>query len=94
MYQLFQILRVVDLIFYFLTGETEDDAENNKKELRPKRMKNVSGPVEASLRPASAASVTSLTSEDRRDMEDIRRMRDHEGKLTPDSQRSEDNKSQ
>ena len=57
-------------------------------------MKNVSGPAESGLRPASAASVTSLTSEDRRELEDIRRTRDHEGKLTPDSQRSEDNKSQ
>ena len=66
---------------YFL-GETEDDLENNKKELRPKRTKN-----ENSLRPASAASGTSVTSEDRRDAEEgSKRLRDHDGgKQTPDS---------
>ena len=67
---------------YFL-GETEDDLENNKKELRPKRTKNENN----SLRPASAASGTSVTSEDRRDAEEGgKRLRDHDGgKQTPDS---------
>merc|ERR550519_3057044 len=37
-------------------GETEDDLENNKKDIRPKRLKNHSGALDASGRPASAAS--------------------------------------
>ena len=74
-------------------AETEDDLENNKKDARPKRMKNHSGALlDAAGRPASAASVTSITSEDRRDLEDIKRLRDHQdGKQTPDSQKEEKN---
>ena len=82
--------------YYFtVAGETEDDAENNKKELRPKRLKNVSGAAEGSLRPASALSGTSVTSEDRREIEEIRRQqREHDtGKITPDSQKGQDDKS-
>ena len=67
--------------------------ENNKKDVRPKRMKNHSGALlDAAGRPASAASVTSITSDDRRDLEDIKRLRDHQdGKQTPDSQKEEKN---
>ena len=71
----------------FPLGDTEDDLENSKKDLRPKRIK------ESSLRPSSAASGTSVTSEDRRDLEDIKRLRDHDGKVTPDSQKGSDDKS-
>ena len=79
---------IIDLQFSF-KGETEDDSENNKKDLRPKRIKNVSGPGESGLRPASAASVTSVTLEDRRELEDIQWIRETD----PDNQWSEDIKS-
>ena len=72
------------------SGETEDDLENNKKELRPKRNKT------SELRPSSAASGTSVTSEDRRDLrdlEEVKKTRDHDGgKHTPDSQKLLDDK--
>ena len=58
--------------------------ENNKKDIRPKRLKNHSGALDAAGRPASAASVTSITSEDRRDLEEMKRQ-------TPDSQKDEKN---
>ena len=76
----FKIIR--DHHFLSSSAETEDDLENNKKDIRPKRSKNHSGPLDAAGRPASAASVTSITSEDRRDLE---------GKQTPDSQKDDKN---
>ena len=62
--------------------------------MRPKRIK--SGPSDSSgLRPASAASGTSVTSEDRREGEEAgKRLRDHEsGKQTPDGLKMADDKS-
>ena len=55
----------------------------------------MSGAAEGSMRPASALSGTSVTSEDRREMEEIRRQqREHDtGKITPDSQKGQDDKS-
>merc|ERR1711892_994991 len=86
-------------------GETEDDLEHQKKESRPKRIKNVSGTpsVESSnsaaivssivqMRPSSAASGTSITSFDKKDFED-KKVEDQDGKQTPDSQKSMDDKS-
>ena len=75
-----------------VVGETEDDLENTKKDTRPKRLKNNSGALDALGRPASAASITSVTSDDKRDFEDIKRLRDHhDGKQTPDSQKEDKN---
>ena len=86
------------------TGETEDDLEHQKKESRPKRIKNVSGTpsVDSSnpsavhsgfvhMRPSSAASGTSITSFDKKDFEE-KKVEDQDGKQTPDSQKSADDK--
>jgi len=86
-------------------GETEDDLELQKKESRPKRIKNVSGtpsvessnpptaptPTPMQIRPSSAASGTSTTSNDKKDLED-KKVEDQDGKQTPDSQKSMDDK--
>lgn len=85
-------------------GETEDDLEHQKKESRPKRIKNVSGTpsVDSSnpsavhsgfvhMRPSSAASGTSITSFDKKDFEE-KKVEDQDGKQTPDSQKSADDK--
>ena len=87
-----------------ITGETEDDLEHQKKESRPKRIKNVSGTPSADsnnqaagastsvqIRPSSAASGTSVTSFDKKDFED-KKVEDQDGKQTPDSQKSMDDK--
>ena len=88
----------------FFAGETEDDLDQNKKDVRPKRKKNVSGtpsvdstvvPVVPSLsaattRPPSAASGTSVTSLDKKDSEEQKKVEDQDGKQTPDSQKSDD----
>eukprot|EP00092_Neocalanus_flemingeri_P008454 GFUD01009110.1.p1 GENE.GFUD01009110.1~~GFUD01009110.1.p1 ORF type:complete len:2320 (+),score=595.04 GFUD01009110.1:230-7189(+) len=85
-------------------GETEDDLEHQKKESRPKRIKNVSGTPSADssnpapsastsvqIRPCSAASGASITSFDKKDFEE-KKVEDQDGKQTPDSQKSMDDK--
>ena len=88
----------------FIIGETEDDFEHQKKDFRSKRSKNVSGTPSADssnhaagpstsvqMRPSSAASVTSITSFDKKEFED-KKVDDQDGKQTPDSQKSMDDK--
>ena len=77
-----------------LSAETDDDLEASKKGVRPKRVKNLSGPSPAipesstpppsasQTRPASAASVASTASaSDKRDIEEMKQDEKHEEKL-------------
>ena len=101
----FLSIKKLNNLFPLITGETEDDLEHQKKESRPKRIKNVSGtpsvessnpptaptPTPIPIRPSSAASGTSTTSNDKKDLED-KKVEDQDGKQTPDSQKSMDDK--
>ena len=78
----------------FISAETDDDLETSKKGVRPKRVKNLSGPPPATpesstpapsasqTRPASAASVASTASaSDKRDIEEMKQDEKQEEKL-------------
>ena len=77
-----------------ISAETDDDLETSKKGVRPKRVKNLSGPPPATpesstpapsasqTRPASAASVASTASaSDKRDIEEMKQDEKQEEKL-------------
>ena len=77
-----------------ISAETDDDLEGSKKGVRPKRVKNLSGPPPATpesstpapsasqTRPASAASVASTASaSDKRDIEEMKQDEKQEEKM-------------
>ena len=84
------------LLTQSFSAETDDDLEGSKKGMRPKRVKNLSGPPPATpsegsstpapstsqTRPASAASVASTASaSDKRDIEDVKAEEKQEDKV-------------